>query len=48
MSEDELSAPTNHTTTWTLLYYVLLCGGALGFYWALYPLSQSGMMLVDF
>lgn len=48
MSEYELSALANGTTAWTLLYYILLFGGASGFYWALYPLSQSDMMLVGF
>ncbi|EGP83828.1 uncharacterized protein MYCGRDRAFT_76260 [Zymoseptoria tritici IPO323] len=33
---------------WTVLYYVLLVGGAVGFYVLLWPLTESGNALVSF
>lgn len=33
---------------WTVVYYVLLVVGAMGFAWALWPLTQSYNALVDF
>lgn len=48
MTEAELSDPTNTSArSWTICYYVLLCGGAFGFYHGLYSLSRSDMALVE-
>lgn len=48
MSQSQVSEPSNTSTRkWTALYYVLLCGGAVGFYQGLYPLTQSKMTLLD-
>jgi prenyl protein peptidase len=33
---------------WTVAYYVLLVGGALGFYYMLYPLTESSNTLPAF
>jgi prenyl protein peptidase len=38
----------NLDLTWTVTYYALLIVGAVGFYWFLFPLSESSNALVDF
>lgn len=49
ITESELSDPRRTTDGhWTVIYYILLVGGAVGFSKALYPLSQSSMTLVEF
>ncbi|KAF2688645.1 Abi-domain-containing protein [Lentithecium fluviatile CBS 122367] len=32
-------------TTWTIAYYIILVAGALGFYWQLFPLTESSHAL---
>jgi prenyl protein peptidase len=34
-----------HGPAWTLGYYILLVAGALGFYWQLFPLTESAYAL---
>ena len=36
------------SVVWSMLYYVLLVVGAVGFYWYLWPLTESKHGLVSF
>ena len=40
--------PKHYSILWTVLYYVLLVVGAVGFYWYLWPLTESKHALVSF
>ena len=47
-SSNRKSRKQNLGLTWTAIYYALLIAGAVGFYWFLFPLSESSNALVDF
>jgi len=47
-SSNRKSRKQNLGLTWTVIYYTLLITGAVGFYWFLFPLSESSNALVDF
>ena len=47
-AKDVLVGNGQSSIVWTIAYYVLLLGGAVGFYRGLWPLTESRYALIDF